>query len=72
MRANIAIAAACLMLALGAGGVSPSNVADAIRQVRPFGVDLCSGVRTEGRLDPRKLEAFFLAAWGADEGRISA
>ena len=25
-------------------------------------MDLCSGVRTEGRLDPRKLEAFFLAA----------
>jgi phosphoribosylanthranilate isomerase len=55
-----------------AGGLSPSNVADAIRQIRPFGVDLCSGVRTEGRLDPRKLEAFFLAARGADEGRISA
>src|SRR5713226_8082056 len=37
-----------------------------------FRVDLCSGVRTEGRLDPRKLEAFFLAARRADEGRISA
>ena len=55
-----------------AGGLSPSNVADAIRQVRPFGVDVCSGVRTEGRLDPRNLEAFFLGARGADEGRIAS
>jgi phosphoribosylanthranilate isomerase len=42
-----------------AGGLSPANVGEAIRRVRPFGVDLCTGVRTEGRLDPDKLEAFF-------------
>ncbi len=33
----------------------------AIAQVRPFGVDICSGLRTDGRLDPTKLEQFMLA-----------
>jgi phosphoribosylanthranilate isomerase len=42
-----------------AGGLRPDNVAEAIRQVGPFGVDLCSGVRTEGRLDGTKLSQFF-------------
>ena len=31
----------------------------AIEEINPFGLDLCSGVRTEGRLDPVKLSAFF-------------
>lgn len=44
-----------------AGGLNAGNVAEAIRQVRPFGVDLCSGVRTDGRLDPVKLAAFVRA-----------
>ena len=44
-----------------AGGLKPENVAEAIRAVRPFGVDVCSGLRTEGRLDPQKLAAFFKA-----------
>ena len=35
-----------------AGGLNPGNVADAIHQVRPYGVDLCTGVRTEDALDP--------------------
>lgn len=42
-----------------AGGLKSENVADAIRQVRPFAVDLCSGVRTDGKLDESKLAAFF-------------
>ncbi|MGI8732272.1 MAG: phosphoribosylanthranilate isomerase [Pyrinomonadaceae bacterium] len=42
-----------------AGGLKAENVADAIKQVRPFGVDVCSGVRTEGRLDEEKLKDFF-------------
>jgi len=42
-----------------AGGLTPENVAEAIRTVEPFGVDVCSGLRTEGRLDPVKLNAFF-------------
>ena len=42
-----------------AGGLSAGNVGEAIRAVGPFGLDLCSGVRTEGRLDGGKLGAFF-------------
>jgi phosphoribosylanthranilate isomerase len=44
-----------------AGGLNPGNVAAAIRQVRPYGVDVCSGLRTEGRLDRSKLGAFMQA-----------
>jgi phosphoribosylanthranilate isomerase len=50
-----------------AGGLRPDNVAEAIRTVRPFGVDLCSGVRTENRLDGAKLRAFMAAAVAAAE-----
>ncbi len=55
-----------------AGGLSATNVADAIRQVRPFGLDLCSGVRTDGRLDRHKLTAFVLAVEQADMDLASA
>lgn len=48
-----------------AGGLRPDNVAAAIRQVRPFGVDICSGVRTAGRLDDIKLRSFFAAVQAA-------
>lgn len=41
-----------------AGGLTPENVADATAAVRPFGVDLCSGVRSEGRLDDTRLASF--------------
>lgn len=44
-----------------AGGLTPANVAEAIRTVRPFGLDICSGVRTEGRLDAAKLSAYVQA-----------
>jgi phosphoribosylanthranilate isomerase len=44
-----------------AGGLHAGNVADAIRQVGPFGVDVCSGVRTGGLLDEDKLRRFFAA-----------
>ena len=46
-----------------AGGLNAQNVRQAIETVRPFGVDICSGVRTEGRLDPYKLEAFIKAVY---------
>ena len=42
-----------------AGGLNPDNVAEAIRFVRPFAVDVCSGVRTNGDLDATKLSRFF-------------
>jgi|SRR5579871_4231408 len=41
-----------------AGGLNPDNVAQAVAQVAPFGLDVCTGVRTEGRLDPEKLARF--------------
>ncbi|HEX7348208.1 MAG TPA: phosphoribosylanthranilate isomerase [Rhodanobacteraceae bacterium] len=41
-----------------AGGLRIGNVSDAIRSVRPFGLDLCTGVRTDGRLDEGKLRQF--------------
>ncbi len=48
-----------------AGGLNPANITEAIHTVRPFGVDLCSGVRTDGRLDPDKLTAFVAAVEAA-------
>ncbi|MFZ0473396.1 MAG: phosphoribosylanthranilate isomerase, partial [Bacteroidales bacterium] len=42
-----------------AGGLNPENVRLAIETVRPYGVDVCSGVRTDGNLDIQKLENFF-------------
>jgi phosphoribosylanthranilate isomerase len=47
-----------------AGGLNAGNIAGAVRAVRPFGIDLCSGVRTEGALDAAKLGAFTKAMWG--------
>lgn len=49
-----------------AGGLGASNVAEAIDRVRPYGVDLCSGVRTDGALDAEKLTAFLDAVRRAD------
>ena len=44
-----------------AGGLNAQNVGKAISQVQPFGVDLCSGIRANGRLDAVKLEQFMSA-----------
>src|SRR6266850_894295 len=41
-----------------AGGLTPENVTQAIQEVGPFGLDLCSGVRTNGKLDKEKLRRF--------------
>jgi phosphoribosylanthranilate isomerase len=45
-----------------AGGLNAANVREAIDTVQPFGLDLCSSVRTDSKLDPRKLELFMKAA----------
>lgn len=48
-----------------AGGLHAGNVQEAIRTVGPFAVDVCSGVRSDGRLDADKLNAFFRAVRSA-------
>ncbi len=46
-----------------AGGLNPNNVQEAISMVAPFGVDLCSGVRTDNKLDPQLLDDFTGKVW---------
>ncbi len=41
-----------------AGGLNPENVGEAVKSVRPYGVDVCSGVRVHDRLNEKKLEHF--------------
>jgi len=54
-----------------AGGLRPENVAAALEAVAPWGVDLCSGVRTGGALDADKL-ARFVREVTPHGGRLSA
>lgn len=49
-----------------AGGLDDTNVADALRQVRPYGIDLCSRVRTDGQLDVMKLALLMAAVRDVD------
>ena len=42
-----------------AGGLKTENITEAVNKVKPFGVDVCSGVRTNGKLDEKKLLTFF-------------
>lgn len=49
-----------------AGGLSADNADEAMRAVRPFGVDVCSGVRADGQLDRARLTSFVTAVVQAD------
>ncbi len=53
-----------------AGGLNAANVTEALRAVQPFGLDVCSGVRTGGRLDEAKLAAFVRAARGGEPAAL--
>jgi len=52
-----------------AGGINATNVEEAIRRVRPYGLDLCSSVRSSGLLDVVKLTTFMDAVRSADLGQ---
>ena len=49
------------------GGLTPENVGACVRAVRPYAVDTRSGVETDGRKDPRKMQAFVRAVREADD-----
>lgn len=44
-----------------AGGINPGNIKEAYEKVYPYGIDLCSGVRTNNKLDEEKLKRLFAA-----------
>jgi phosphoribosylanthranilate isomerase len=54
-----------------AGGLTPENAVEAIRTVQPWGLDVCSGVRTHGRLDAEKLARLFAAVRSVPPGTLA-
>ena len=53
-----------------AGGLSPENAADAIRRIAPYGVDVSSGIETDGVKDIQKMNDFVRAVRGAAERKL--
>ena len=50
-----------------AGGLKPENVRQAVDEVGPFALDICTGVRSDGKLDPQKLRALFANLKAGDD-----
>jgi len=70
---RVAIPAKAYGPVLLSGGLNPDNVAEALRMVQPWGVDVCSGVEDRpGRKDPHELCRFLAATKGIDKRRDHA
>ena len=63
---QIAKAVAARFPVMLAGGLTPENVVEMVREVKPWGVDVASGVETNGRKDPIKIEEFIRTVWNTE------